>query len=249
MIKKEVSEEIRKNIIFEYKARNISVDKMIIKFNLSRRVFYRILVEEGVNIKQNNPKKYISPPKHNLEGMKFSHLLVEKMQITKKSKNNTWRCLCVCDCGRTADINTNYLMRGLAKTCGHKDCSYHRQDYSNNGKNNIKFTGYEEISGQLWSSYRCNAERRNIIFDINIKDVWELFLRQNKKCSISNIDIFFGKTNTSERTASLDRIDSKKGYTIDNVHWVHKDINKMKMNLDMEKFINLCKIVSNNYEK
>lgn len=249
MRKIEVSKEIRKNVIKEYTERNMSVEKMQIKLNISRRVFYRILTEEGVDIKKNKPKNYISPPKHNLEGKKFSHLLVEKMEITKKSRSNTWRCKCKCDCGRIADVNTNYLMKGLTKTCGHKECSYHRQDYSNNGKNNVTFTGYEGISGQLWSSYKCSAEKRNIEFNINIEDMWNLFLLQNKKCSISNIDIFFGKTNTAERTASLDRIDSKKGYTPDNVHWVHKDINKMKMDFTLDKFINLCKIVSNNYEK
>lgn len=45
-------------------------------------------------------------------------------------------------------------------------------------------------------------------------------------------------------TASLDRIDSTKGYTLDNIQWVHKHINVMKMDLDQEYFIKLCKLVT-----
>ena len=241
----EVDSEARKLIVDEYVRKRISVEMMISKFNVSSRVFYRVLREEGIEIKR-IPRKYNRPPKHNLTNQKFNHLFVESMEITEKSRSGTWRCICRCDCGRISDVNTNYLMRGLSKTCGHKECSYHRQDYSNNGKNNVKFTGYEEISGQLWSSYKCGAARRNFEFDIDIRYAWELFLSQNRKCSITKKDIFFGKTNTSEKTASLDRIDSMIGYVKGNVHWVHKDINQMKMDMSMEKFISICRDVTAN---
>ena len=48
-------------------------------------------------------------------------------------------------------------------------------------------------------------------------------------------------------TASLDRIDSKKGYTIDNVQWVYKKINMMKQNYDQKEFVNLCCLIAENY--
>ena len=51
---------------------------------------------------------------------------------------------------------------------------------------------------------------------------------------------------SKNRTASLDRIDSNKGYTIDNVQWVHKDINKMKMDLEEDVFIDNCKLIIEN---
>lgn len=34
-------------------------------------------------------------------------------------------------------------------------------------------------------------------------------------------------------------------YTINNVQWVHKKINTIKMDLSQEKFINWCKLVNN----
>jgi hypothetical protein len=48
-----------------------------------------------------------------------------------------------------------------------------------------------------------------------------------------------------ETTASLDRINSKKGYTKDNVQWVHKWINFMKQDLDEEEFITFCEAIVN----
>lgn len=49
-------------------------------------------------------------------------------------------------------------------------------------------------------------------------------------------------------TASLDRIDSSKGYVIGNVQWVHKTINTMKMDLANSEFIKLCQMVAKNHD-
>lgn len=43
------------------------------------------------------------------------------------------------------------------------------------------------------------------------------------------------------QTASLDRIDSLKGYTIDNVQWIHKHINYMKIDLTEQEFFHFIK--------
>ena len=75
--------------------------------------------------------------------------------------------------------------------------------------------------------------------------MWDLFIKQNKKCALSGLDIEFSrKLKDGTTTASLDRIDSSKGYIQNNVQWVHKDINRIKQNLDQEKFIELCKMVA-----
>jgi len=84
--------------------------------------------------------------------------------------------------------------------------------------------------------------------------LWSLFLKQNKKCALSGLDIILnpqwsnqnnGRKTKVVQTASIDRKDSKKNYTTDNIQWVHKDINKMKGMLSDKEFINFCKTVSN----
>ena len=62
---------------------------------------------------------------------------------------------------------------------------------------------------------------------------------------MTGIDLTFDTlVNTFDGTASLDRIDSSKGYTKDNVQWVHKDINYIKRDLSDSEFITLCKKVA-----
>jgi hypothetical protein len=47
-------------------------------------------------------------------------------------------------------------------------------------------------------------------------------------------------------TASLDRIDSKKGYTTDNIRWVHTMVNMCKNKYREEDFIKMCIDITNN---
>ena len=68
------------------------------------------------------------------------------------------------------------------------------------------------------------------------------------KCGGIKFAYFFTKGGNDwdhENTASLDRIDSSKGYVKDNVQWVHKDINRMKWNFPQDKFVKLCSFVAN----
>jgi hypothetical protein len=46
-------------------------------------------------------------------------------------------------------------------------------------------------------------------------------------------------------TASLDRIDSSKGYTLGNIQWVHKWVNLMKQDMTDQEFIEWCKTITN----
>ncbi len=44
---------------------------------------------------------------------------------------------------------------------------------------------------------------------------------------------------------SIDRIDSNKGYYIDNIQLVYPKINMMKFTYSQDEFIDMCKLVSN----
>lgn len=101
--------------------------------------------------------------------------------------------------------------------------------------------------GSTWAKWRLGAEYRNMEFTIKIEDAWEKFLSQKRKCALSGIPITFHKKYKDKfQTASLDRIDSNKDYTPDNIQWLHKDINIMKGFLDEKKFLNYCKIITEN---
>jgi hypothetical protein len=119
-------------------------------------------------------------------------------------------------------------------------------------KNNIKPKSsdygpiYEDISKQLWGNLRSGAKSRNLIVEISPQDIWETYIKQDKKCALSGMPIKFGHRYKGETTASVDRIDSKLGYTKNNIQIVHKLVNKIKTDLPQSEFIDLCiKIASN----
>jgi hypothetical protein len=114
---------------------------------------------------------------------------------------------------------------------------------STRGNTSCKWTGYGEISGRHWKSILANAVVRNLCVDISIEYAWDLFLKQDRRCALTGcpleMHIVLGSKH-STWTASLDRIDSNKGYVVGNVQWVHKDIQRMKTDFTPKRFYELC---------
>lgn len=69
-------------------------------------------------------------------------------------------------------------------------------------KHKIKFKShnygpiYKDIPKYLWVNLNRGAKERNLIVEISPKDIWEVYIKQNKLCALSSIKIFFGKTKT-----------------------------------------------------
>lgn len=104
--------------------------------------------------------------------------------------------------------------------------------------------------GGLPCWYMTTAKRgasdRGFEFNVSESELWSLFLKQGGKCVLSGLPIKMGTVNRKrkEMTASLDRIDSTRGYVEGNVQWVHKVLNQAKMDLPNEDFIILCNRVA-----
>ena len=90
-----------------------------------------------------------------------------------------------------------------------------------------------------------NAKERNLDVTVDRTFLSKLFASQNGRCALSGQEIVFrygkGRVRYTETTASIDRIDSNKPYSEDNVQWVHKHINVMKHRCSDEQFFNHCK--------
>lgn len=111
------------------------------------------------------------------------------------------------------------------------------------GKNNHNWKGSNKIPGAILSSIVCRARSKNIEVSISIEDLEEIFIKQEGKCVYSGFVLTL-KSKKSIGNASVDRIDSSKGYTKDNIQWVHKDINFMKQNFTEEHFLKMCSAIS-----
>jgi len=168
--------------------------------------------------------------KKDLTGNIYGRLKVIKF-YEKRKQHQYW--LCECNCGNTTIVKHSHLTCQSIRSCG---CSH----FYTNSKH-PHWTGYKEIPGSYLCVIKQSAKRRNLEFKLSSEYIWNLYEKQNRKCALTGELIEFNKTaKDRDGTASLDRIDSSKGYVEGNVQWVHKIINVMKQDLTDKKFIEMC---------
>ena len=68
-----------------------------------------------------------------------------------------------------------------------------------------------------------------------------------RKCALTGLELSFGESNRDikNRTASLDRINSAKGYIEGNLQWIHKKLQKIKGNLLDKDLVFWCQKIAN----
>jgi hypothetical protein len=169
-------------------------------------------------------------------------LVIEEYKVATRNTKRTYmatryKCRCLlCDV-KVCIFTASMLVSDRRTQC--KKCSFiNRYQYN---RQNIG-----DLSLGCYSRIKLDAASRNLKFNITQKQLWDLFLLQKRKCKLTGVEIkFASRFNSKDKTASLDRIDSSKGYSINNVQWVHRDINQMKWDFPMEQFIDNCILVAN----
>lgn len=82
---------------------------------------------------------------------------------------------------------------------------------------------------------------------VNVDDLIALWEVQNGLCALTGIHMTHThmpeNTNAHLTNASLDRIDSRKGYTLDNMQLVCRVANSMKYTLDEVTFVWMCNLI------
>lgn len=136
-----------------------------------------------------------------------------------------------CQCGTIKSLDPRPVKSGKTKSCG---CQTKRT-----GADSPFWKGGKFVPSRFLSSFKAGAESRNLEWNLTLQDLDRLWESQLACCAYSGIPLVFGQTNL-EQTASLDRIDSSKGYFLNNVQFVHKVINQMKWNLKEEVFLDFC---------
>ncbi len=163
------------------------------------------------------------------------------------------RCI---ECGET-DINNFYTSKKyLCKKCNILRSKNNIIKRSKEVKQRQKNT-YEKIKNDpiLWAEYtkyqinyynnnlfrlkilnaKNRAKRKNMNFDLTEEFLQKLYQMQNGKCYYSHIELDLQRGN-SDHSISIDRKDSSKGYTLDNVVLCSWAVNIMKSNLNDEEF-------------
>jgi len=172
-------------------------------------------------------------------GDTFGYWTVLDDTVVRLGSKDVRSVKCKCTCGTERAVRIHELASGGSVGC---ECVATR-------KNKARVIASGRLSKTTYSRIKKSAGIREIPFDVDMDYLWSLFESQKECCALSGAPLILETTvcrvkGESNITASLDRIDSSVGYTKNNVQWVHKDVNKMKQDLDEKRFKELCKMVA-----
>ena len=146
---------------------------------------------------------------------------------------------------RKFSIDNNSLHQNRGGVCSEcKDCQrerYYRerQRLFENNDVALRYKLQQALKGT-----RRRSKEKNIYNDLTLDYLMYLWEKQGGKCALTGMQMTYkfyeGRVNTN---LSVDRIDSTKGYSKDNVQLVCMAANQMKNDLSMEEFINMCESV------
>jgi hypothetical protein len=150
-----------------------------------------------------------------------------------------------CDCGKeVAYKKKDSWQKAIKNNSMCPSCRTSLNNKSPNritsGSNNPAWRGYKDVPGKVFSKLKSGAIIRGILFEISIEDIQTCLEKQKYKCALTGWDVSF------KNNASIDRIDSKKDYTKDNIQIVDKQVNMLKRDFDQAFFIEVCKAISSN---
>jgi len=118
-------------------------------------------------------------------------------------------------------------------------------NYKKCSKNNVKKWLESDIKNFIKKIYlsckhNCPRKSKDLVFAITEEDILELYYKQEGKCAISGeilTKIALEDKGINKYNVSIDRINSSKGYTKDNIQLVGAIINIIKNDMEDNDFI------------
>lgn len=166
-----------------------------------------------------------------------------KSQVSNSKGHPVWLVECQ-DCGEYATVISYSIIKGQI---GCLSC----RKSSGFGSSSPNWQGGRFVPRSVLTKAKKRVRKsgKEIPFNLDIEHLDEIWEKQEGKCVYTGVPLKFANAASSNATASLDRIDSSKGYEYGNVQFVHKDANIMKMDFSSERFIEVCKMVANNFKE
>lgn len=159
-------------------------------------------------------------------GQKINDWIIISYQGGRK-----WLCQCVCGAEHIRQPSA------LENSC--RECKHQRMRKPASSVQYHTHKGQAKLRGKAWA-----IDKAYFI---------KLIEEQEYKCKLTDLPIQFGNSAIDYQhggsTASLDRINSASDYRDGNLQWVHKDINRMKMDFTQERFIELCHLITAHQKK
>ena len=98
---------------------------------------------------------------------------------------------------------------------------------------------YKKEIKTLWNHLKTSAAKRGIPFSLTLTDLNNLSFPVT--CPIFGIELYFNRSCASDNSYSIDRIDSSRGYEIDNIIVISQRANRIKNNATFEELEKLVK--------
>ena len=169
----------------------------------------------------------------NLIGKTFGDWTVLSLDGIRDNFNKYW--LCRCSCGNESIVRGASLLGERSKKCG--TCAKIQ-----NGKNN-RMDDFHVAATVLLGSYRSNAKRRELDFDLSREEFESIIKQDCYYCGIRPNNVFtsFQRKNEHKHPPimynGIDRIDNSKGYRLENCVPCCAQCNYAKSNLSTEQFL------------
>lgn len=216
-------------LINEYCKKKKFLNDIAFETKIDKEAIITRMKKFGIQRRKKGHEGYIT--RKNMIGVVYGKLKVLSFQGTKgdesDKENKTSRAywLCECQCGQKKIICGKNLRNGSIKSCG---CS----------------KIHNKIPLSFWHRIIECSKLNKLEFNITEKYIEDLFHQQRGLCRFSGVQLKISPYFKKECTASLDRIDSNKGYIEGNVQWVHKWVNIMKQDMTDEEFIDWCRLIT-----
>jgi hypothetical protein len=183
---------------------------------------------------------------------KVKRMMERKYEMTKKYRSdylpeNYNKKLTCWSCKETKSIRL-FPYRKQYKENKEKRC---KSCNKLNHRNRVKEYTLEQHIAEMITTSKNSAKKRGYrgrtnceTHTITVNDILKLKAQQKNKCVYSGIELVWERNN--DKKASIDRIDSTKGYTPDNIQLVTKTVNQAKNDLTHVQFVTLIKAIYNN---
>lgn len=170
------------------------------------------------------------------EGKKYNRITL--IHFVKKNKYSEQMWLCKCDCGVEKIMKIYNVITGNSKSCG---CLTNEKI----GQANRLPKGIAAFR-RTYQNYKKGAIFRKFVFSLTENEFRDIAEQKCFYCNIEPYHEYKADRNTGTWKANgLDRVDSTKGYTTDNVVpccWICND---MKKNKPLEEFKQKIKNIYN----
>lgn len=175
-----------------------------------------------------------------LSGKRFGRLVVLRRAENNKSGDAFWFCKCDCD-GKEVKVKGGSLRSGKTQSC-----TCYQKEFASK-----QHSGYEGQAAetQCFNTYRHNARTRSIPFDLSKEDFLNLTKENCFYCGQepSQVVEVHSKNGTYVYNG-VDRVDSSKGYTLDNCVACCGTHNLMKLDMTSTEFVAACRSVVNHFD-